>query len=325
MEWSRGEYRISDDPGLLDLDVIQALLASTYWAKDRPRDVTERAIRGSFCLGLYCGSAQVGLARAITDHATFAWVCDVVVHPEHRRRGLGKWLVQTLIEDPRLQVRSQYLTTEDAHSLYERFGFARYETLKRHPKPAIAGGCAPSSSGGGRQLAGPGRLPSPVQIAPVLGGGDLENLRGLFLEYAASLGFSLCFQGFEEELATLPGRYASPGGCLLLLKVGGQDAGCVALRELEPGVGEIKRLYVRPTFRGGGHGRRLMDAVIRHAQSCGLRKVVLDTVASMTPARSLYASMGFREVPHWHPDPACAAIAYELPLPPQAMGSRLNC
>ena len=133
MEWTRGDYRISDDPAGLDLDAIDALLRTTYWAADRPREVTEQAIRGSFCLGLYQGRGQIGFARAITDFATFAWLADVIVHPNHRGRGLGKWLVQVLVDHPRLQVRSQYLTTEDAHSLYERHGFFRYETLKRHP------------------------------------------------------------------------------------------------------------------------------------------------------------------------------------------------
>lgn len=314
MEWDRGEYRISDDPAKLDIDAIQSLVTGTYWASDRPREVTERAVRGSFCLGLYRGESQVGLARAITDYATFVWICDVVIHPDHRRQGLGKWLVQILIEHPRLQVRSQYLTTEDAHTLYERFGFTRFETLKRHPQQFLPAGRLAPVAEPTRVTPLPSEEATATKVAIFDGSGQLETVRALFLEYAASLGFSLCFQGFDDELATLPGRYAPPGGCLLLLSVGGQDAGCVALRELEPGIGEIKRLYVRPTFRAAGHGRRLMDAVIRHARGCGFRKVVLDTVASMTPARALYASMGFREVPHYHPDPACEAIAYELQL-----------
>ncbi len=134
MEWSAGEYRLSDDPARMDLEAIHELLRGTYWAKDRPRHVTEQAVRGSLCLGLFRGGRQVGFARAVTDYATFAWIADVIVHPEHRGRGLGTWLVKTLIDHPRLQVRSQYLATEDAHALYERHGFSRFETMKRQPR-----------------------------------------------------------------------------------------------------------------------------------------------------------------------------------------------
>jgi len=131
MEWQHGEFRLSDDSAELDLDVICALLATSYWAADRPREVIERSLAGSLCVGLYRQGRQVGFARAVSDYATFAWIGDVIIHPEHRAAGLGKWMVKTLFDHPRLQVRQQVLATRDAHGLYERFGFIRVEYMRR--------------------------------------------------------------------------------------------------------------------------------------------------------------------------------------------------
>ncbi len=132
-EWTNGEYVLSDDPSRLDVPATTRLLATTYWAADRPTAVMAQAIRHSLCLGLYHAGQQVGFARAVTDYSTFAWICDVIVHPDHRRKGLGKWMVQCLINHPALQTRSQVLATRDAHGLYERFGFKRTEYMKRMP------------------------------------------------------------------------------------------------------------------------------------------------------------------------------------------------
>jgi len=131
MEWSNGEYHLSDDRQRLDLDAVMGLLALSYWAKDRPRHVMDKAIRHSVCLGLYHRGQLVGFARAVTDHATFTWVCDVILHPDHRGRGLGRWMMKCYLEHPDLQTVSYHLRTEDAHGLYEQFGFQRVEAMRK--------------------------------------------------------------------------------------------------------------------------------------------------------------------------------------------------
>jgi GNAT superfamily N-acetyltransferase len=119
-------YEISTDKSRLDLDVIHGFLRTAYWSPGVPREVVERSIEGSLCFGLYApDGSQVGFARVITDKATFGYVADVFVLEEHRGKGLGMWLVETVINHPDLQtLRRVFLGTEDAHTLYERFGFA---------------------------------------------------------------------------------------------------------------------------------------------------------------------------------------------------------
>jgi GNAT superfamily N-acetyltransferase len=120
----RNGYTISSDPKRLDLDAICAFLARAYWAQDRPRSVTERAVRHSLCFGLYDGERQIGFTRVVTDCATFAWLCDVFVEEAYRGRGLGHWLVETTLSHPDLQgFRRWLLATRDAHELYRQFGF----------------------------------------------------------------------------------------------------------------------------------------------------------------------------------------------------------
>jgi GNAT superfamily N-acetyltransferase len=123
----RDGYEISDDGDRLDVDAIWDYLREAYWSPNVPRDIIARSIEGSLCLGLYApGGDQVGFARAVTDGATFAWIADVFVLEPHRGRGLGIWLVETLLGHPRMQgLRMVTLNTLDAHSLYERFGFSR--------------------------------------------------------------------------------------------------------------------------------------------------------------------------------------------------------
>ena len=131
MEWQRDGYTLSDDPSRIDLDTTCRLLAGCYWAADRPRETIERSIHNSICCGLYRGAEQIGFARLVTDRATFAWVCDVVVDPDHRSAGLGKWLVECVISHPQVAGMLQLLKTRDAHGLYERFGFGREECMTR--------------------------------------------------------------------------------------------------------------------------------------------------------------------------------------------------
>jgi len=144
---------------------------------------------------------------------------------------------------------------------------------------------------------------------------DIALARALFVEYAQWLAVDLCFQGFERELATLPGAYARPRGRLLLAGEPGQAFGCIALRPLDPegdvttGAGaEVKRLYVQPAARNGGWGRRLVEALIAEAQAIGYRELKLDTLDWMTDARALYSRLGFRECAPYYDNPLAGAV-----------------
>jgi ribosomal protein S18 acetylase RimI-like enzyme len=132
---------------------------------------------------------------------------------------------------------------------------------------------------------------------------DVATARALFEEYQQSLGFSLCFQNFDAELAGLPGAYAPPSGRLLLAFEGDAPAGCVALRKIGDEICEMKRLWVRPGFRGTGLGRRLAEALMAEARTIGYRRVRLDTLPSMRAAQALYASLGFRDIPPYNDHP----------------------
>jgi ribosomal protein S18 acetylase RimI-like enzyme len=145
---------------------------------------------------------------------------------------------------------------------------------------------------------------------------DLDSVRALLREYAASLGTHICFQTFDRELADLPGDYAPPGGRLLVARDGDALTGCVALRPL-PGVGgELKRLYVRPAARGTGLGRRLARHVIDEAAAIGYGRLFLDTLPTMTEAAGLYRSLGFRPVAPYLADPVPGAVCMALDLRP---------
>jgi putative acetyltransferase len=153
-----------------------------------------------------------------------------------------------------------------------------------------------------------------LRIAEARDAPDITTARLLFEEYAASLGVELCFQDFEEEMATLPGRYAPPDGRLLLARNGSEAAGCVALRRLEPDVCEMKRLYVRAVFRGRGVGRMLIEAVTREARALGYRRMRLDTLPTMSTALALYRQLGFREIPPYGSNPVEGSFFLELQL-----------
>jgi putative acetyltransferase len=155
-------------------------------------------------------------------------------------------------------------------------------------------------------------------IVPAADPASLRMARALFEEYAASLGVDLEFQDFGAELEGLPGDYAPPSGRLLLAVDGAETAGCVALRALGPGICEMKRLYVRPAFRGAGWGRRLAERVIAEARQAGYGRMRLDTLPAMGEARGLYHALGFREIPPYRHNPVPGAAFLELPLaPPQ--------
>jgi putative acetyltransferase len=154
-----------------------------------------------------------------------------------------------------------------------------------------------------------------VELIQALVPAHIEQARELFLEYAGSLGFSLCFQSFDEELKNLPGAYSPPGGRLLLAHLAGQPAGCVALRKLENNICEMKRVYVRPTCRGKRLGKMLVDRVITEARSIGYQRMRLDTIASsMQDAIELYRRIGFREIPPYRSNPIEGALYMELSL-----------
>lgn len=132
IEVRKDNFTISTDPARLDRDAIADFLARAYWASNRPRPYTERALDNSLVFGLYEGSKQIGLARVVSDYAVFAYLCDVFIHEDYRARGLGKWLIATVMAHPELKdVRRWLLVTNDAHGLYKQFGFKTIEDPER--------------------------------------------------------------------------------------------------------------------------------------------------------------------------------------------------
>ncbi len=123
MELTRDNYFLTDDKSRLDFDAIYALLRATYWAADRSRETMRTAIEHSVCFSLFHDGTQIGFGRVITDFATYNYLCDIIIAPEHRGRGLGKWLVESMLAHPALQSGPIYLRTKDAHQLYRSFGF----------------------------------------------------------------------------------------------------------------------------------------------------------------------------------------------------------
>ena len=153
---------------------------------------------------------------------------------------------------------------------------------------------------------------SGLKLVEVAGGKDLERVRRLFVEYARSLPFHLSWQNFDEELATLPGRYAPPSGRMLLAKHSDAFVGCVALRQISDGICEMKRLFVQPASRGKGIGKALAQAIIEEARRIGYKRMRLDTV--FEPAKNLYGSLGFREIPPYQYVPIEGVVFMELEL-----------
>jgi GNAT superfamily N-acetyltransferase len=158
-----------------------------------------------------------------------------------------------------------------------------------------------------------------LRIVPVLSEETLSQARNLFREYATMPGVAPCIEDFEKEVASLPGAYAPPDGRLLLAiqeSPGnpGEASGCAALRRLEQDACEMKRLYVRPAFRGGRVGQGLVRELIAEARSIGYRRMLLDTLPSMKEAHQLYRTLGFREIPSYQKNPIPGALFFELAL-----------
>jgi ribosomal protein S18 acetylase RimI-like enzyme len=156
---------------------------------------------------------------------------------------------------------------------------------------------------------------SELALAEPTTAADLAQVRRLFQAYADWLAVDLCFQGFERELAELPGAYAPPAGRLLIARVGSDVVGCVGLRPLEPGVCEMKRLWVEPGFGGQGIGRALAERIVATAREIGYERMRLDTLpARMPAAQHLYAALGFREIPPYYHNPLDGVVMLELEL-----------
>src|SRR5215208_3728650 len=148
---------------------------------------------------------------------------------------------------------------------------------------------------------------------------DVADARSLFEQYAAGLGISLCFQNFDRELANLPGDYAPPDGRLLLALEDDQLAGCIALRKLEPGICEMKRLFIRPAYRGKGLGRLLVKSIIDEARQLDYTRMRLDTLPGrMDQAIALYQSIGFLEIEPYYENPVADAKFMQLELAPKS-------
>jgi GNAT superfamily N-acetyltransferase len=156
-----------------------------------------------------------------------------------------------------------------------------------------------------------------VRLEYVVDQGDgLKFIKTLFVEYAESLGFSLCFQGFDEELAALPGKYERPDGCLILAYVGSSVAGCIGVRRFDETYSEMKRLYVRPDFRGYALGTHLATEAVKFARSAGYGGMYLDTIGGrMAAAQNVYHRLGFEACEAYYHNPLEGVVFYKLDMP----------
>lgn len=124
MHYENKNYQISDDRDEVQLDVVESLLRASYWASERSLETMKISIENSVCFSLFYSGIQVGFARVVTDFASVAYIADLIIHPEHRSKGVGKWMFGVIVNDPRWSSKFQFLATDDAHGLYEKFGFS---------------------------------------------------------------------------------------------------------------------------------------------------------------------------------------------------------
>jgi GNAT superfamily N-acetyltransferase len=129
MHYDNGCYRLSDNREEVELDSVESLLRSSYWASERSLETMKVSIANSVCFSLFCGDTQVGFARVVTDFASVAYIADLIIHPNHRAEGIGKWMFEVIVNDPRWRSKFQFLATDDAHGLYEKFGFSNSNKL----------------------------------------------------------------------------------------------------------------------------------------------------------------------------------------------------
>lgn len=153
-----------------------------------------------------------------------------------------------------------------------------------------------------------------MEIRSAITPDDFEMGKRLFLEYAQSLDFNLCFQNFEQELADIQVQYGAPSGCLLLVKNSDETVGCVGVRRWRSDIAELKRMYLRPETRGQGFGRRLLQTALDHARSFGYRSIRLDTLPTMQAAIALYRKFGFMDIPAYRENPFEGTIYLEKQL-----------
>jgi GNAT superfamily N-acetyltransferase len=132
-DWTENTFHVTDDRGAVDFDFVVEMLRTSYWASNRSRDVIEASWRASLPFTMFDGEQRIGFARAVTDRATFSWIADVVVHPQHRRRGAGRFVMRCVIEHPDIARTKISLATRDAHSFYESIGFTRGEAMWKWP------------------------------------------------------------------------------------------------------------------------------------------------------------------------------------------------
>lgn len=124
MYYENENYRISDNREEIQLDIVESLLRSSYWASERSLETMKVSIENSVCFSLLCDDIQVGFARVVSDFASVAYIADLIIHPDHRSKGIGKWMFGVIVNDPRWCSKFQFLATDDAHGLYEKFGFS---------------------------------------------------------------------------------------------------------------------------------------------------------------------------------------------------------
>ena len=131
MEYIYNDYLISDDKSRINLMVVKRLLSNSYWANDRKEGIIAKTIINSHCIGVYYNEVQIGFARIVTDYAVFAWIADIIIDEKHRRKGLGKKIIEFIQNIPEIPKTTQMLRTKDAHTLYDKYGFKRCECMSK--------------------------------------------------------------------------------------------------------------------------------------------------------------------------------------------------